>query len=675
MQPGRIDGILLSVGGIAAVVSTLRLFGDGLAPATVALLAGGILCAAIPLLRLLAREGKDRRLRRTMLAAVFTAHLAATLFFFPPEDLVNGRPVLTLDHAVHYYQAARAREVFPDRLQCSTWDPYFMAGYPGGTVFDVDSKGVELWCSLLRPVDAPRAYKLFIILGYLLLPCTVYAGIRRMGFAFDEALGGLLVLLVWWHWGRPFTGHFRYAGMFSYLTVIHLSIYLTGLFRSVARREGALSFYLVGPLAFLIHPTAAVLLPIPFLAVFFAERRRVPDGRTHRLWERRLLGRIVLWSLLVLAANAVWIVQLWRYLDIKIPSQTFFQISGPLEMGRLLMRPGTLPAIGMLALAAAGTALLAARGRGREAAAPVAGSLFLLFISCCGVHIPLIDQMEPGRFIVGAFFFMTPLAGTALAALPVAAERAARRERARKAVPAVVYTSLLLCIPVAGMLSARGFYRHHLHTTFTPEVKEMLNMLDNTIDTSGRLMIDDGPAWNYGESFLPSLIPLRTGVEQIGGPYPFAFIRHNFTNFSFCHAFGRHIGELGPDRFRRYLDVYNIHWILTASEECRETVAGFGIADEIWSSRHFTLWSVPSPSSFTDTPGVSVESRYGVLQVRIHKGSALRPGSEILLKYHWDRGMSVEPPARIYPRIVLDDPVPFTVVEPNGASTVQIIVR
>ncbi|MDD3643691.1 MAG: hypothetical protein PHQ19_09555, partial [Candidatus Krumholzibacteria bacterium] len=100
-----------------------------------------------------------------------------------------------------------------------------------------------------------------------------------------------------------------------------------------------------------------------------------------------------------------------------------------------------------------------------------------------------------------------------------------------------------------------------------------------------------------------------------------------------------------------------------------------GIAEAAWSTRHFTFWEIPDPSTFSDTPGVAVEAGYGSLRVLIGEEVSIRPGESVLLKYHWDRGMSVTPPSRIFPQKVLDDPVPFVGLEPNGASSIQITVR
>ncbi len=153
-----LDRILLCAASIMAITATLRSFGTGEITVYAAVfLAAGVLLAIGPLIRLFGDSDGAGRGRGTILAVIFGTHLIATLFFFPPEDILNSRPVLSLDHSLHYQQVVRAREVFGDSYRLHAYDPYFMAGYPGGTIFDIDSKGVELWCAFLGFAGTARA--------------------------------------------------------------------------------------------------------------------------------------------------------------------------------------------------------------------------------------------------------------------------------------------------------------------------------------------------------------------------------------------------------------------------------------------------------------------------------------------------------------------------------------
>ena len=676
----KLDYVLLAAALGLGIAATLRRFGVGhVSIPAAACLAGAAVLAARPLALLFAAGKTDaapalpggadtgEASRRAIIAAIFGAHLVATLFFFPPEDIFNGRPVLTLDHSLHFYQVERAKEAFGRSLRLDSYDPSFMAGYPGGTVFDIDSKGVELWCAVLRMLDTARAYKLFIVLAHLLLPLTVYAACRRLRYTFAETVFALLFLLPFWHWGRPYVGHFRFAGMFSYLLVCHLALYISGLFRSFLAGEPVKRFYILGPLAFFVHPTAAVLLPFPFIALVFAR------GRRHGVSPASRAALFLVWCALVLAVNALWLIPLLRYLDIKTASETFFQLNGLRGLLGVLVKAGNLPALLLCLFAMIGVARLARERRWETAAAPAAGSIFLLLVAAFGIYLPFINQMEPGRFLVPALIFMAPLAGAGAIYIIGKARAALRAPRLSAAFNASLSIVLLLSAPALSLASSRAFFRHTLSTTFTPAARVLIEALEERTDPSGRLMIEDGPAWNYGDTFLPALLPSYTGVEQIGGPYPFTFIEHHeVAAFQTCKAFGRSLSEMDSVRFAEYIDLYNIHWILTATPGCAARVGELVGAAAAWSSAPFTLWEVSPGSTFASAPGVIVKASLGGIRVTLPPDDSEPPVGRILLKYHWDPRLETEPPARISPEKRLADPVPFILLEPGRAREITI---
>lgn len=669
------DCCLLGSAAVLGVLATSRSFGiHGITLPAAALLGCAVLLALGPLIRLLGGGAPLDAHRTAIIAVIMGCHLIGTLFFFPPEDMLNNRPVLTLDHAVHFYEAERAKRVFPHALTLSTYDPYFMAGYPGGTVFEIDSNGIELWCALLRIIDTARSYKLFIVLAYLLIALSVYAGSRRLGYGSEEAVLAVLVFLAYWHWGKPYAGDFRFAGMFAYLFVCHISFYLVGVFRSFIEGHPARRFYVLGPLAFFIHPTAAVLLPVPFIALLAIVRGHAATGEARRTGKRNLLIRLAVWCALVIVLNAIWLVPFFKYLDIKIPSESFFQIAGLHGLAKVLIKPGNVPALFLMALAAAGFVELARSRRLAEAVPPAVTSVFLLFIAGFGIYLPLFDQMEPGRFIVPSLLFMAPLAGAGLASLVARSAMFLRAPRSVQAVRGAVVIVLLLCSPAFALLASRARQGHTLSTTMTDELGEAVAALRLHTGASGRLMVEDGPAWIYGDSHFASVIPLYTGVEQIGGPYAFAFIKHSFATFQTGRIMGTPLKEMKPERLFEYIDLYNVHWILTATPECAAYVKALGYVRPLWSSRHFALWEVATESTFASERGVTVQASYSLLHVTLPPGG-VQSSKEMLLKYHWDRGLVVAPPARIEKTLRLDDPVPLILLKPNGANDIRITFR
>jgi hypothetical protein len=667
------DTCLLVAALVVGLAGTLNRFGtDRITWPAVACLAGAMLLAARPVAGLF-RRGKILSAQRGRVVALLVGiHLIATCFFFPPEDLGNGRPVITLDHALHYYQVERARRVFWRSLRLNAYDPFFMAGYPGGTVFDLDSKGVELWSSLLGFIDTARTFKMFIFLAHFLIVTSLYFGCRRLQFSFRESVLACLVFLCFWHWGRPYAGHFRFAGMFAYVFVSHLSLYLVGLFRDLLDEKPVKRFYLLGPLAFFIHPTAGVLLPVPFVAMFLVERfgRRLTGRRPG--WTMRLVPKLLLWLVLVILVNAVWLVPFLRYLDIKTSSETFFQIGGVQELAGLVLKPGNLPALLLLLLAATGLVSLWRQRRLTAAVATASAGLFLMFLAGFGVYLPVFDQMEPGRFLLPVFVFLAPPAGTGCSIL---IGRVSGLAHSRPAVRALRLMAVMLLIAfpaAASLVSARAYYRHTLSTTFPPAVQDLIAAVQDHTNSSGRLMIEDGPAWTYGNCHLPSVLPLFTSVEQIGGPYPYTFIKHHFSSFQLDCTFGWPLSEVDPARLEAFLKLYKVKWILTATEEGRSYIERLSSVQPLWSSKQYVLWRYPDGLDSNLWEGITVRADYDLIEVAIELRPGRPPADNILLSYHWDKGLRVSPPARIHQVRQLDDPVPLILLEPNQAREIKI---
>jgi hypothetical protein len=666
------DRYLLVIAGALGITATLREFGtDGISMPALALLGAATLFAVLGLLKFVFNGRSPFENAKKVIVVLAGVHIVATLFFFPPEDILNDRPVLTLDHAVHYYQVVRAAETGPHTFCLHCYDPYFMAGHPGGTVFDIDSKGTELFSLLLRFMGTARALKLFILLAHLLMVATIYSGCRRLGFRVEECVYAILLLLAYWHWGRPYAGDFRFAGMFAFLFVTHLSFYLIGLFSAFLKNESSWRFFLLGPIIFLVHPTAAVLIPIPFIAVFLLQARQMQDKFLRSRWAKRVLLQLILWCSLVFAVNAIWIIPLVRYLDIKMPSEAYFQIKGIAALLAVLIKPGNIPAIGLCLLAVIGSVRLLVEKRTIELAAPASGAIFLLLLAGYGVYIPAFDQMEPGRFLYSSILFLVPLSGAGLRICFEILGKSFHKIVRPEYVKAMVVV-LFVIPPWLGLLSARSYYKHTLSTTMSPEMKNLVATLQENTDSSGRLMVEDGPAWRYGNSHFPSILPLATGVEQIGGPYPYTFVKHHFTTFQQNDTMGKPLLDWDFEAFIEYLELYNVRWILTASPSVTTYIAGLPGVEGIWNSDHFNLWRAPGQTTFADISGVSVRAAYNVIEVTVIPEAGSPAADRILLKYHWDRGLHVEPPARISQVMVLDDPVPFIHLEPNGQHVVKI---
>jgi hypothetical protein len=617
----------------------------------------------------------DRSGKRLVLGALAGIHLLATLFFFPPRDILNSKPVVTLDHSFHYYQAVRGSTVFRRSARLHCYDPYFMAGYPS-VVFDLDVKAAELFCAPFPRDGVARALKVFILLCYLSMVATIYKGTRYLGFSSREALLALMMFLAYWHWGRPLASHFRYAGMFEFVLGSHLALLVAGLFRRFLTVGKARAFFILGPITFLVHPTALVILLVPFVVILATARPPLTFRRSVTFG---------VWCAVVLAVNAVWIVPLLEYTGVKTPSGTFFEIRGAAAFAEVLFRTGSLVAGAFILLAVTGALRMAHLRRGVDALVPVLTSVFLLAVATFGAESHLLSQLEPGRFLFAVFVFLAPLAGSGLDGLLGVADRAIRSARIRLPVVASMLAILAVSPLPLSFLSARTGYAQRITTHLAPDVVKLIAALEAHVNPSGRLMIEDGGADLYGNSHVPGMLPLYTGVEQIGGPYPWTFVRHHFATFQVDDTMGRPLADLDAGTFLSHAELYNVRWIVTASSDASAYVARVGEAPpdsgappgpvggtqrplvrKVWNSGPYTLWALSGRHSWARTEPI-VEADFDRI-VAVTSD----PEEPFVLKYHWDKGLRAVAPAEIAPFRRLDDPVPFILVKPNGEMRVQI---
>lgn len=633
----------------------------------------GVLFAAIYFYRLVPGGKIDHENRRRVFFAVWAVHVLATLYFFPLADILNNRPVITLDHSFHYYQAYQVREVFWDTLRFDRYDPYFMAGYPGGTIFDLDMKGAELFCVISPIISVARALKLFILAAYLIIVPAVYGGSRMQGFKIEESMFGLFLFLAFWHWGRPYTGDFRYAGMFSFVFATHLCFVLVGLLRQVCRGTRIKTFLALGPLAFLVHPTTVVMLPVPFAVSIGADRRQ---------WGGRKCILLLGWCAAVIFINIVWLEPFFKYVWMKTTTELYYQIEGWRGLVRLLWKPSCIIALSMIALAVVGVARTTVERRLKTALPAAAGSIFLFFVAGAGVSLPGINQLEPGRFLYGAFVFLTPLAGVGCRYLIDGVLALFRSDVFRRRAKTTVVTAMILVALPLSLLESKSYFRHTLKTKFRPAVASLVDEVTNRVEPPGRLMIEDCAAMQYGDVHLPALLPLITGVEQIGGPYPHTFLLYYFTSFRWEETFGRPMNEWSRESFRPYLDLYDVRWVVTASDRSTRVMGELMGRPPVWSQPPYAMWTVERARDEADSGAeptnryaagspvsAATEVRAGLNRIEISGGDGT---TGYFIKYHWVPGLEVTGAARIRPVNLLDDPVPFIYIEPNGESDITI---
>jgi len=372
---------------------------------------------------------------------------------------------------------------------------------------------------------------------------------------------------------------------------------------------------------------------------------------------------LVVWAIVVVAANALWIVPLIRFLPSKVPSEAFFQLHGLRQVARILLAPSGWIAASVLALALAGAWRMARERRMTTAAPSLVSTLLMLSFAAFGTHLPGISQLEPGRFLFSAVVFATPLAGAAAAALMSAlAVRGSASVHVARLQTLMMVSLALAPLPLA-MLDAKAFYHHTLSVDLPPRVERLRSLLIANMRGRGRLLIEEGSAKAYGGFFLPALLPSQTHIEQIGGPYPQVPLLHHRTTFDDDSFLGRPFARWTTDEVRARLEFLRVRWAVTATEDAGQFVRAIPGVTLRWEDGVLRFWELPPPAN----PGVYVSADYNRIEAGIAVGSA-----PVVLPYHFVDGLEANDGNEIVPELRDDDPVPYICVRRVAATPVVI---
>jgi hypothetical protein len=90
--------------------------------------------------------------------------------FLKPGDIFSPSPIYTDDYAMHFSQCLSTARFFSSAGKCWGYDPFFLAGYPAGTLVNADNKAWEIFFLLLSFLPEGLAFKLYLMLFLLLYP-------------------------------------------------------------------------------------------------------------------------------------------------------------------------------------------------------------------------------------------------------------------------------------------------------------------------------------------------------------------------------------------------------------------------------------------------------------------------------------------------------------------------
>ncbi len=466
-------------------------------------------------------------------------------------------------------------------------------------------------------------------------------------------------------------------GMLPYFLGIPLGLVATGVFARYLTHGGRVNWLMSATLmslAVLVHlTTAMVIAPAALLAYLVAWRS---DGA----WTRSRHVGVWLIPAVVLAVNAFWWWPgIWLSAT-KGPSDfAFNHPEGVIHrLARIVGGPEKEIQTILLALGLPGIAWMLSRQR-------VFGAALLGFCVAgfgwgyLAGGLRSLDFLQPGRHTYAMYSGLAVASGLGLVELLRrlhAGASGSDRFHRWIAVGAALIAIRMVGVPVID--SIRGLVRAgepFLSSRPSQRLSWVIDRVRRNVQPGERLLYEEGgkdlPGVPdpYHRGRFSGLLPDRTGVEVIGGPYLHAALTTNFTQFGEGKLFGK--SDWDREFFVRYARLYGpsaiLCWSPHARRFCRANPDLIQIKED---DGTLMIGRVVGFAGATIRGEAKVEAEPGRIHVR-----EMSPGLDgsIVLRYHFVPCLTTRPSVACEPEFLEEDPVPFIRLRPpTGTRDVDL---
>jgi hypothetical protein len=629
-------------------------------------------------------HGLDHKISLIFVGGVFLLHsLGLASLFVPLAGLFNNQLIIEQDWGLHFYQLTSMQAFWERDKMLWGYNPLFMAGYPSNTIQDLSIKFFELSALILSSLALSpiQWFKISAFLAVACVPWFMYFAARNLFFDRDDIKSGaslVAALLGTAYWWNSLPREMFFYGMVGYAPAAYTSVLGVTLLYRIANNPSLWSPTHLGwlILALVIPPlhVQSIVIFLPPIVALLAVQRNV----IHR--------NLLIWTVgaaaLSILVNLPWLVTAFDHRSDDVASAIVDQLPlftsvdfytflkdylGP--TGYWTFRPSFSEKgfrLMLLLLGSWGTWKLV-RSENRTAGVMLASAWIILFLlAYFGSLIPLVKSWQPLRFKVPLDLFL------ALGASYLVADGLARRSLTSSrlnALPIIAACGLLAFL--FNLIATEARAKMLLRTGLGPELTAIAEWIEKETTADARILFEesgDETGFVYDGTYLSSFIPHRTARQLIGGPINLYNDRHHFAEFHSGKLFKKDIQTLSDDEIRNYFRLYNIGAVVAfnpASIQRLQSVPGLVDIDRRMGA--IQLMKVNQPLTWFLEGSGKLKASLNRLELSELKGK------EIVLKYHWTKGLSASPPAKIVPVKIADDPIPFIkIIQPPAALTLRI---
>jgi hypothetical protein len=582
---------------------------------------------------------------------------------FPWTELWSENPIFHNDGAYHWYQIKLAVN-FATTNNIVGYDPFFAAGYVGGIPLNASAKLPAILSLMFAPwFSEIIVYKLYVFVSAILCVICAPAASRLLGLSPGTGvIASIFGVFMWW--ATVFHWYFT-AGMTSFVLAAYLTLPYLAIVYQYLRRGGwslLCILGLLGAFGLILHP----LFPIPIVAgtlSYLLTRNR------NLAWKRVfILGTIL--PILCVLPNFFWLIEMLGNQRVAGPYQQIIDIKVIYQemLGQWKGNAQGSKIYAILFFSSLWACLKAEKSHRDFSRALTVSWILLILLAAVGAAIPGLGEIQPNRFApVGYLMLVIP------AAIGVRTMFATALTQAR-------YPSRFAAASLVVVFIVSGYYFNEVrrevsyddighYGTRPPLVSPVgdysrwvVDWLDRETSNAGRVLFETSKGRIYDGARMAGYYAYTSDRELIGGPYPFMF----FAGFWDGWAFGKAITEIAPEEFLKYMDLYNIGWVVAHSDISKNYLEKLPEATLTSNYKQISTYKIKRELSYFLKGTGRIEKR-GHNQLTVSDLS----GDPVILKYHFFNGMKSEPDATLVPVKIMDDPVPFIKII-NPSKNIQL---
>lgn len=597
---------------------------------------------------------------RLLFALLFAAHVALAAAPFS-ATLLEGQAPDFGDHWIHFTRAQASAAIFENTGALSGYDPGLVAGYPHGVV-DSNSPASRLLVTGLAPLlGLPRAYALWVILAFALIPIGLWLSVRVLGGGSgcaNRAAGAAILLLQL----DPIARGMARNGMAAWLLSGAVLMTFAGLFATLlARPTRRRLAWTVACLPLIsVHALLPALVALVFLVILGAAliERRADRGRVllaaagvgaaglllNLWWAWPLMRHFGLAGFPGQAFKPKIAQVIWDLASVVVPKTGYFNGSLGLRWGIVI--------VGLI-----GAASLLREARPRAVIALVLTPLFLALAYFGGFSDRLV-KLECHRLVTIAAYAAALTLGPGISAL----RSWAGSSRGRLIALAIAALPFFISAGSEALVASRAPLRPH---SLTRDERRIVDFFAEQPIT-GRVLTEQGLDTALTYALANQRRHPMLSFRAAGQPYLFT---------GWDPLVGSFLGEarnLSVEEVQARLVRYAVAWVVPSTREGRTLMRFLPRACivRVAASGRFEVWRVRRQAELIARGAGRVDARPGVIELRELEGP-------VELRLHFHPGLrAVEGPGVIIERLPSPgDAAGFIRVDPRGRERVRIVWR